>query len=250
MNKFFAQQPVLLSVEMTSGGVAMSDPTLASFRVLDGNGAEVVGETTVIPEAGSSVVEIEVPAELNTLSEGEIRGYRLVELTFEIDGRTYTVSDEYLIESQDSLVLLTNSFQTYPEAMTRLYDLTDIDTLVRADRAQRVTALINAFHNITTLQFNVGGWNYVNLARMSVEDFLALPERFLDRLRLAQLVEANEALNRFSVHKKRQQGLMSETIGESSMMFRPEKILNVPVTRRSLDLLRGYVSWDVGLARG
>jgi hypothetical protein len=250
VNTFFAQQPVTLSIAMmTSGGVAVADPDSASYRVVDEAGEEIVASTPLTPEAGSTVATIEIDAAANELAEGEVRGFRQVELSFVVDGKTYVTYDDYLLESQDGLAVLINSFQTYPEAMMLMNDLTDLDQFVMADRKSRITALVNAFHNLTTLQFNVGGWNYINIASLSDEDYDALPERFLMRLRLAQLVEANEALNRFSIHRKRQQGLMSETIGESSMMFRPEKILNVPVTRRSLDLLRGYVCWEVGIGR-
>lgn len=264
MEIYFAAQPVTVTVPLlTSGGIAVTDATAASCRVLNAEGA-VLATPSVELTAGAPTVEIEIPTEANQLADGQLRAYRQVEVTFEAAGNTYKVFEEYLIEAVDALRVPDNSFQTYADAAVLAAETSGLDEFNGADRRDRIKALINAHSTLSGLRFQVydprvdpysriSAWTrsgQVNLKALTQEQFSQLPEHFVSAIRRAQLIEANEALDAFSVHRKRQQGLMSETIGESSMMFRSEKVLNIPVTRRSLDLLRGYLIWEIGIGRG
>lgn len=265
MHSYFAGQPITITVPLvTSNGTTITNPGATSFRVTDGAGIEIVPPTAVTPEAGMGLIEILVPAAAHEVPAGEVRAFRQIEVTCESEGVTYSMLEEYLIESVDSLVLMRNSFQTYPEAMLMSTEITGLDAYRNATRGERIASLVNAHNVLARLRYRISdgyrgqnqsriNWQYhgyIDVMRMSPEDFQELPSAFIRALRTAQIIEGNEALDQFSVHRKRQQGLMSETIGESSMMFRPEKVLNVPVTRRSLDLLRPYLVWDLGIARG
>jgi hypothetical protein len=144
-------------------------------------------------------------------------------------------------------------------------DVAGLDNLQDSTRRDRILALVNSYDVITRLRFQIPrdhwcsreiaapGWlgrDEVNLRSITQADFSNLSATLTSALMKAQLIEANECLDQFSILKKRQQGLMSETIGESSMMFRPEKVLNLPITRRSQDLIRAYLVWDMGIGRG
>jgi len=267
MEIYFAGQPVIITVPLvTSGGVAVTDATSASYRVLDGQGAEVIPVTDIEADLATGLVEVTIAGEQNVLAAGEgIRGFRQIEVRFVNASGVFTVFDEFLIEAADSLVPLSNSFQSYAQAMVLAAEVTGIDSLLGSTRRERIAALVNAHNTISRLRYQVSDgymagrnqsrldWHYikyVDLASITAADYAKLPAPFLRAVCMAQLIEANEALDQFSIHRKRQQGLMSETIGESSMMFRPEKVLNIPVTRRSLDLLRPYLVWELSIGRG
>lgn len=249
MATYFANAPVSVTVDFVDGSGTPITPDSATFRVLDQQGYEVMPSAPILELDGSSV-QIEIPATANELAYGDARGFRQVEVSFVYGGKLGSTLAEYLLESADALFVAKNSFQTYGEAQMTAADLTDVESFKAADRSDRIAALVNAFVNLTSMRFTVGCWRGVNLAQLNEQQFAQLPAHFLRRLKMAQVVEANEAMDYSSVHKKRQSGLMSETIGESSMMFRSEKVLQIPVTRRSVDLLRSYLSWEVSIGRG
>jgi hypothetical protein len=85
---------------------------------------------------------------------------------------------------------------------------------------------------------------------MSVESFDLLPAGFLRAIKRAQLIEANVILGGDVVGRKRQDGILSETIGESSASFSDKPFLNLPISRQAYEELRRYIVIRIGVARG
>lgn len=224
-------------------------PISATYSVFDADGQFVVAPTALTVNPGDLQATVDVGSASNQLDAGEVRDLRSVVVSYVYDGNTYSASTEYVIEAQDSLVVMANSFQTYPRALLGARELTGLEAFEAADRSSRIAALSNGYHSLTKLSYFVDGTTYADIGRLTEAEFDLLPERFRRAIGLAQIVEANELLNPDSLHKRRQAGMLSETIGESSMFFRPEKVLLIPVTRRSLDLLRGYVTWELRVGR-
>ena len=52
------------------------------------------------------------------------------------------------------------------------------------------------------------------------------------------------------IGKRRQEGILSETTGESSMMFNSRPALDLPICRAAYRELAGYIYRRVGLVRG
>lgn len=134
-----------------------------------------------------------------------------------------------------------NSYQTEAEATALLEEVFGMNAYKAASPEDQSAALINAYHVINTMTFADKNGEYYNLGDLDAAGLAALEPGFLKALRIAQLIEANELMDPNSIHYKRLDGLMSETIGESSMMFRPGNINNYPITRRSMMFLRNYV---------
>lgn len=250
METYPANQPLRISVLLTTpNSDVVTDAAGATYRVLGSLGQELFPSEPLALTAGVSMVEIEVDAAKNTLLPGEIRSYRQIEVSFTSGGKLFVSFEEYLIEARDALIPNVNSFQTYAEAMVAASEITGIQTLYDATRREQSNALINSYRILSRMLYNVRGTR-ISFPMISLDAFQALPVSFADAIKMAQIIEAAEALDEFSILKKRQQGLMSESIGESSMMFRPEKVLNIPVTRRSMDILRPYLDWEIGIGRG
>lgn len=268
MDMHFAGQPLKVTVVLVDGNGSTIDSAVTGFyRVTDQNGRIVQDETSIAAEAGVGLVEVDVSAEANALETGEVRGYRMVEVTVTTEsGRTFVCAAEYLLEARDTLRVQINSFVSYPNAMIMAAGMTGLDHFLSATRQEQVAALIQSHSTLARLRYRISdrafretaqnrlvwsrGEDYVDLRSMGAGEFAELPEAFRHDLATAQLIEANEALDAFSIHRRRQQGMLSETIGESSMMFRSEKILNIPMTRRSLDVLRPYLVWELSIGRG
>lgn len=247
MQNFFSELPVKIVVPLVdSSGAPVPDVSQVRFQVFDENSVELMPWTPADYVASQASIELIIPAATNAITE--IRGYRKVSVEITSgQGETFTVS-EYMLSKSDILVPLENSFQTFGGAMMTAQDVTGVNTFLSASREDRARGLINAFSTLAALAYEVEGVE-VSFHILTMPEFDALPPHFRRAIKRAQVIEADESLNQFSILKKRQQGLMSETIGESSMMFRPEKVLNIPVTRRSMDLLRQFLIWDAKVAR-
>jgi hypothetical protein len=250
MKTYPANRAITLQVPLVdSDGVGFSAPETVSAQVTDDAGDVLVPETALTPTT-TEIQAVTVAIETNTLDVGVPFGFRKVRLIAVKDGAPIVVDTDYLIESATPLIVGVNSFQTLEKAALMSAGLADVDAWTAASRAMRIGALQNAFHALGHFTYQVDGVRYPNITALDPTVFADFNSVFLRQLRLAQIVEANEALGGNTVSKKRRDGIMSETIGESSMMFRPEKVLNVPVTKRSMQLLRRYIVWEMSVGRG
>lgn len=241
-------------------------PTAASVRVLDQEGAELVTSTPIVFSVGDTEVDVIIPAEINTLAPvGPTQALRLVELTMETAAGPVVTLTRYIIRTLQRLAVLLNSFQTFDSALLEAMDMPRMDGWTVADEAAKTAALIEAYMRLTQIGYRVPKafvdaqsvidpqyaetvpprrWHV-----MTYPEFAALPEPFRRALRRAQIAEADVVLNGDVIGGRRRAGLMSETIGESSMMFRPGKPLNLGVSEQALAYLSGYVDLRVGLTR-
>lgn len=134
-----------------------------------------------------------------------------------------------------------NTYQTYEQTVALYKEVFGINAFKTGTEEDRVAALVHAYNVINTMTFADRYGEYYELGALDAAALDALEPAFLKALRIAQIIEANELMDPNSLHYKRLDGLMSETIGESSMMFRPGNINNYPITRRSMMFLRNYV---------
>ena len=90
--------------------------------------------------------------------------------------------------------------------------------------------------NITKLNFNIGNISEVDLTLIDSDLLAAIAK--------AQIAEADFMMGGDTVEDKRRTGLMSETVGESSNMFRPGKPLVLAGSEKALRYLTGYITWS------
>ena len=162
---------------------------------------------------------------------------------------TYYYDLDIILESRETLIKGVNSFMNYYEAVLLAEEIGDIAFFKAASREDQIVNLISAYDVLKTLvyadrygdHYDIGGYDDTKLN--------SLEPAFLRALQIAMIIEANDMLDANSLFRKRLDGLMSETIGESSMMFRPGNIQNFPVTRRSLNYLRNYIVIRARLGR-
>lgn len=160
----------------------------------------------------------------------------------------YTV--DFILEAQELLVKGANSFMDYFEAMLTAEEVSGVEFFKGAAKADQITALTTAYQILCTMVYGDNTGDHYDIGGYDATRLDTLEPGLLRALRIAMVLEANEMLDGNSLHYKRQDGLMSETIGESSMMFRPGNIQNFPVTRRSMNFLRNYVVIRARLYRG
>lgn len=241
-------------------------PTAATVRVLDQAGAEIVPATPVSFAPGDMEAEIVVPGDLNVLTSGIAQALRVIELTMETAVGPVVALARYAIRRPQRLIVLSNSFQTFDEALLESMDMPRMDGWSMAEEGDKIAALIEAHDRLTRIGYRVPQPYAGDVTRrldlreieiipprrwqvMGVEEFLEMPAHFRRALRRAQIVEADVVLNGDVIAGRRRAGLMSESVGESSMMFRPGKPLNLGVSEQALAYLASYVDIRMGLTR-
>lgn len=223
-------------------------PNSLTYDVKDETGQVVVAETVIALAGGETEVSVSVPANINTVgSDG--RSARTITIYMTTDDGILVNYASYFIEALETLTVLYNTVQTYDEACLVAFDVGILlDGWDTATRASRVSALKTAYHRMKTLRFNQ--YAFATLRNKTEDEFRATTADFQKSMRRAQLVEANLILNGDTIHLKQQQGILSETIGESSMFFRTTPPLNEPLSKQAMNELRGHIDRSVIIGRG
>ena len=266
-----ANTPASFTIPLTDGAGNPVSPVTVTWNVLDEDGGQLNDSAVILNVApGTTSIEINVPSDLNALVEGQIRGVRVVAIDF--DGLGLSTSVSYMVERTAALVVMTNSFQTYERGLVTRAELGQaLPAFDSAVKNRQVAALETAFRKLCRIQykFALSGdpRNYVNwdeeigvdhriyrvvrdISLITPDEFAAFTDGFKSALRRAQIVEANAVLGGDPITEKRLSGIVSETVGESSMFLKSAAPLTLPVSRAAFTELTGYVYRRFALARG
>lgn len=264
MNTYPAGVGLQITIPMTDLNEEPVTALSASARVLDESEEVLDGSLTV--EIGGEDAVVTVPAGVNQLAAGVIGGARTIELAIETAEGTFIKSEFYLIQASIRLAVPTNSFQTYTQALLTASTMPAMPGWLMHEPKERQNALMEAYRRITKLGFwirpsdNPDYMNRIDLGEerhitpdnwdiMTADDYAGLPEHFKKALRFAQLAEADDVLGGDAIGKKRRSGILSETIGESSMMFKAGKALDYGLSGSSAKYLVNYVRIRASIAR-
>lgn len=255
MNTFLNAQLVPVVVPVPDDAVSYT------WRLVDQGESEISPMTTSAPVPGDPEITLQIVAELNTLPDGQLRMLRSVEVYFFNGTNTSKVTVEYLVEADQTLVVNVNTFQTYGESLLGSYDLFGLTGWGMASKQERMNALVAARRNIAELRFRYVFDSYQNIVEPTVgvsdltlisqANWDALPADFKAALKRAQILEADYLLTggESELDAKRRSGIISETIGESSMFMRSSKPLERSVCKRAMKELSKYVLNRVRITR-
>lgn len=246
-------------------------PTEISYLIKDERGDELVELATLAFDPGDTEINVVVDSALNALPAGVPFGIRIVELTLAVGAEEYNFSTRYLVKAAATFIVPSNSFQTYEEALLVAMTMPNALGWDGATEAVRMNGLREAYLRLTRFGFairhfsddtpfpetsigSIGAepdrvirpqtWSW-----MTPEQFLELPARFRGALCRAQVAECNEILRGDRLAERRRSGLLSETIGESSMMFRSGKPLDRGISSEAMRYLSGYIESRLSIAR-
>lgn len=244
-------------------------PTGLNFAVRDQNGTLVKPFSEITVSPGMTEVSVLIPAVFNATIT-ELVEARVVELQVTHAGGIYSIEQVYLLTKPSTLVIMGNSFQTMPQAHAEAAQLPNLLGWSAATDNDRAAALIEAYLRLTRLGYRVRRPEDVDVQNMigDLQGYIEIieprlwplmtkdrwlssryPEHFRRALRRAQIAEANEILRGDRINEKRRSGIMSETIGESSMMFRIGKPLDLGISSPALEYVTGYVVTRITLTR-
>ena len=279
LDVFLTSNEVTLSIDLVDDAGNALNVDAVQYRVVNHNGTIVVPLTNLTTfAAGDPQATVIVSASVNAMATGNTREIRSVELVCETEGGTLGFAKTYGLETLAPLVTGINSFQSFPMGELTAMDMPNLDGWENASEQQKVRAMIDAREHICQLNFNLLNSNanfgqdqlayvpegeyqssYVahnslfifngDLGILNETQFAELPERFKKALRQAQVAEANAILGGESNEARRQSGVIEDEIGESRQKYRDSKPLQLPVCRRALGYLSGYVTFSKRIGR-
>lgn len=256
MNTIFDGSNATITIDLTVDGEVIQAQTV-HYKLLNSGNEEVVPETLLQDfVAGDVSASISILGVFNSLIAGSVSPdsrMLIVKATLE-SGDVVHIKQSYLILPLIDIGFMQRSYQSLQSAEAVAYSIPNLDMWESSNDSQKTTALIEAFNRIGNLRFKV----HINDTLVDIQGINTLlpayvetlPAHFLDALKRAQVIESNAILGGDDITNKRENGLMSETVGESSTMWRPGKPLLQSVSRKALNALSGYVYYGANIGRG
>lgn len=246
MDRYFADQPIVITVPTTSNEVTDVGTVVSIAYAISKVAPAVaaIANDTFDPAVDSNRITVDFTASPITVPTVVQVDYTLTTAT-----QAYTYYFNFVVMPSETLVVGENSYQSYFDAVLNAEGLAAVDSFKGATKSDQIAALRNAYQIINSLVFCDKYDEYYDLGSLDETALGEIEPEFLQALKYAQVIEANEMLDVNSIHYKRLDGLMSETIGESSMMFRPGNVNNYPISRRSMMFLRNYILIRAKLGR-
>ena len=253
--------------------VIVVESTAAFMKMFDDVGVSLASGLVDVTNAGDDVT-FTISAAALTLNPLVTSAGRELVVDLATTGLgSVELRDFFLITANNPVVKRTNSVMSYPEALSLRQSFGSV--MSGWDEAEnhdaRMAALIHAHLNLSRITYAVymagsgepsnfagygvgsdnifSGRNRVSLVGITQEKFDALPSAFMLALKRAQMVEANVILGGDAITSKRLSGIISESIGESSMFLQSRPALKLPISQQAFDILKPYISINISIGR-
>lgn len=219
MLEFASNTTIVLPIEHKYNGVSLT-LTNMQYEVLDANSVVLVAKSDVPGFNGSNTVtNLTIDGSANTTTAK--RDVRLLNCYLVTATGEHIVSQVYILTgNQLSLTPLQDSFMTFAESALIRFKMAEEQEYYDALTDQiKVVALEESFNRIRKLKFKLGTTIITDIRTMDITAYQALEADFLVAIKKAQIAEANNIVENSPIRDKIRSGIISETIGESSMFF-------------------------------
>lgn len=239
-------------------------PTAIVAVLLDGEERVILDYGNIVFDGAGSEVSVIIPGAHNTLQGDELQEVRRLAVEITHAGGSFSRSHAYVIEAEQSLQIMRNSFMTYDTALMMSSQFVNMTAFVNATDERRKAALVEAYRRIAELpmaytiqnaegvvlsehKLNRANWGITNVDAFQTQ----FPTSFKRALRSAQLAEADSLLQGNVISQKHAQGIVSETIGESSVTLRAgfAGAADGSLSSGALALLSGYLDRNMKIGR-
>lgn len=246
MDNFAANTAITVVIPLVYNGTNLTVSSF-SYGIKDSSGAVVLAMAPYVGSIVGNSISLPIAATHNVITSK----YDIREIFYEMTTTqgVYPASLFYKLSGNIlQLTVMVDSFMTFGESLlvqeSVTSDITDYNTLT--DQL-KVAALEYAYKNLITKRFYVGGILIENLEDYTEAQFNALDPKFKKAIKLAQLLEAADIVEDNPILDKINSGIVSETIGESSMFFNQSfssysKVAGV--SKPAYDVLKDYLYKD------
>lgn len=222
MEEFAAGTDVFVTFPHSNNTTTLTVTDL-KYQVLDAQGV-ILKDWSTAPSFNPAATSttITVLKELNATTDK--LDVRQVNVQLYTSSGTYQQTSYYkLVGDLTKLTVMKDSFMSYPESIVARAKMSEtMEYFDALPDSLKAVALENAFRNIVKLKFRFTTTQQcgTDIRAYSVEQFKTLPAEFQEAVKKAQLSEANSLVENSPIQDKIRQGIISETIGESSMFFK------------------------------
>lgn len=255
--------------------IEVQSVTYALYNKAD---VQLIAPTSVLTFAvGDTFATVTIAGINNTLAVSELSDVRkLLMFATTPTGEVVKLEKIYIIKSSTELSFMVNSYQTIQEAELTAYNIPNLEAFEFASQSAKTSALKEAFNHLGMMTYSVdynylgGSLDYVtefntmtsgspvsNVGRRTTvvnkinllpPSYIAmLPDNFIAKLRVAQVIEANYIL---SGDESVDDRVVTRKVGESTTTWGQNKVLSLSVSKRALESLTGYLHYGSNLGRG
>ena len=257
------------TVNMTFSVDMLTVDTLI-YSVFDNAGNTLLSEQPATLDSDYSV-QVAIPAEVNQIGDAD-RALRRVKLKATTGTTTVEFENVYVLLNNFELAVFEQSFATLDDAAMYAIDMVKGDVILNMSRVQLRRLLIEATVRLKQMPFSIRrifGVDYDNYDRpmnmlnvhnvywgqegqyrmdlidwskMTPELYAGLPDDFKKTLLVATVNEVAEIASTTDSQSARDEGIVSESIGETTIAYRQGKAANLTVNRTTWRLLVKYLN--------
>ncbi|HBR4180060.1 TPA: hypothetical protein L9U47_005048 [Klebsiella pneumoniae] len=257
------------TVNMTFSVDMLTVDTL-TYSVFDNAGNTLLSEQPATLDSDYSV-QVAIPAEVNQIGDAD-RALRRVKLKATTGTTTVEFENVYVLLNNFELAVFEQSFATLDDAAMYAIDMVKGDVILNMSRVQLRRLLIEATVRLRQMPFSIRrifGIDYddydrpmnmlnvhnvywgqegqyrmdlIDWSKMSPELYAGLPDDFKKTLLVATVNEVAEIASTTDSQSARDEGIVSESIGETTIAYRQGKAANLTVNRTTWRLLVKYLN--------
>jgi hypothetical protein len=235
-------------------------PELVMADLYDGDERLVHSFGTLSFQPGDTSIEVTIAGEFNVLGAGELNAARILRVVLVTDAGDIEMSQSYGVIGAKRIQVMNNSFTTLEAAELAARDMPNLAGWASATDDQKYAALIDAYAKISRMTMRYTTYATNDLGRrcpnqtivkwgdITLDQFNAMPAEFRKALRMAQIYQADESIENDPILARQRAGIISETIGESSVMLRGGQ-LSLDIASKASAALKGYIYYNFRIAR-
>lgn len=264
MDTFAPSTDISLTFDMSDEETAeIIEPVSANYDLFDDEGVQLVNAEPVPVSGGEDELTITIDANMNTITGTE--GARTAVLNVTTASGVKMLSKTYLLARFSILSVPAESGMTLAqsEMLTVKMAQAVLENWPHESDKRKTGALREAWNRLSRIPFSP--WRefqqvptttqpYLRsgdfaLNDITADDWISLPENFRRAVMRAQLIEAAVILDGDPTWDRRQDGLISKTVGESSEMFTSKKAAFTAISPKAQREVSAYIRRRISIGR-
>lgn len=257
------------------------DVSSASYSLFDISSNPVLVDQPLFISEGDLSASFTISGEYNSLGDEITKDMRRVVVKYKSsDGRVSEIEQFYAVVKAMELTIPHDSFVTLMEAKLAALDIYGADSfMLLSDHVQR-QVLIEATKRIKTMRFSLKciykitdeeGYKpqnvltantlpfylagehsseYIDFTELTSEQYKSLPAYFIKDVAESCMNEAISIVTTNGAADAREEGLLSESIGETTNMYRSGRSATKTLSRKTWRLLSRYTDNQIRVGRG
>lgn len=264
MKTFMPSTEIILSFDMVDEETMdIIDPVSATFDLFDDEGTQLVESRAVTVLGGEDKLDVTILASENVVTGAE--GARTAVLNVVTSNGSKQMAQTYLLARYSFLQVPAESGMTLvqSEMLAAKMAQSVLETWADQEEKRKQGALREAWNRLSRIPFTP--WREFeetsintpthlrsgdfSLNQMSADEWASLPIPFREAVKRAQLIEAAVILDGDPTWDRRQDGLISKTVGESSEMFASKKAAFATISPKAHREISAYIRRRITLGR-